>query len=60
MSKLTEWINRQEKQKIKRLKARLHIETELRKKAEQLAYTSILAFFEKKGDTPPPASDYYS
>ena len=56
MSKLAQWINRKERQEIKRLRAELHTERELRKMAERLAYKSILALFEKEEDTAPVSS----
>ena len=56
MGKLAQWINRQERQEIKRLKAELHTEKELRKMAERLAYKSILAIFDQEEESAPVSS----
>lgn len=53
MGKLAQWINRKERQEIKRLKARLRVSEELQKKAEQLAYKAMLALLESEEETQP-------
>lgn len=56
MGKLAQWINRKERQQIKRLKAELRTERELRKMAEKLAYKSILAIFDQEEESAPVSS----
>lgn len=53
MGKLAQWINRKERQEIKRLKARLRVSEELQKKAEKLAYKAMLALLESEEETQP-------
>lgn len=42
-----------ERREIASLRAKLCIETEMRKKAEELVYTFVKANFEEKSETPP-------
>lgn len=47
-----QWMQRKERREIRELKARLKVSEALEKKAEELAFTTIMAVLGKEEETP--------